>query len=159
MRATSDILVKSPLSGVIAALDTNIGETVGNSTTLALIEPEDGELMAFFDLDPSAVGFVETGQLVQVEISSFPKEQYGVILGKIKSVTSVPLGTGSNQPLNNSAFRAVVELEENVIKTEVGKREIKSGMTVSGDIRVGRKKLYKWITDPILDAINIKNDS
>ncbi len=153
LRADSNILVKSPIVGTIAALNTRLGATVERNTTLAIIEPVNGKIRAYFDLNPATSGFVEKGQLVHVEVSSFPKEQYGTISGKVISVTAAPVAMETSPSNESGAFRAIVELDASYIETERGNRPLKSGMAISGDIQVGKKTLLRWIFAPILKTI------
>src|SRR5439155_16714839 len=86
------IFVLAPMAGRIAALPVATGQPIGAGATLAVITPIGGKLEAELLTPSRAVGFIEPGQEVQLQLQAFPYQRFGILRGDVKSVSRTVLG-------------------------------------------------------------------
>lgn len=81
-------LIRSPVNGVVFDLKpTGPGFVGQGSEPLMKIVPFNA-LKAKVEVDSSKIGFVRTGQIVDVSIDSFPASDFGVVEGRIRRIGS-----------------------------------------------------------------------
>jgi membrane fusion protein len=145
-------LLKSPLDGVVSGLVATVGQTAPAGGTLASIVPTNSVLEAVLYVPSTAIGFIKTGQSVRLSYDAFPYQRFGQYHGVVQSVsqTDVPVNIGGQGGQDRRAFFLVrVKLDSNMVKaygTEVG---LRPGHTLAADIEIDRRKLIRWMLDPL----------
>ncbi|OPZ27477.1 MAG: Hemolysin secretion protein D, chromosomal [Bacteroidetes bacterium ADurb.BinA174] len=91
-----DFLLVSPINGVVTQMgvwsnnqNVNASETIFTVVPLQQKTPK-GKAM----LPAQGAGKVKTGQRVNVRINNFPDQEFGYLIGKVESISSVPTAEG-----------------------------------------------------------------
>ncbi|HEY9596776.1 MAG TPA: HlyD family efflux transporter periplasmic adaptor subunit, partial [Cyanophyceae cyanobacterium] len=136
----------APVDGVVSSLNVkNIGEVVEPSQTVAEVAPKNAPLILLASLPNQEAGFVKAGMSVQVRLDAYPYQDYGLIPGK---VTSISPDTKPDQQLG-SIYQVKVALDRNSVTSEQGSIQFKAGQTASADIIIRRRRIADILLDPI----------
>lgn len=89
-------LIESPIKGKITLTSFwNENQVINAGEILATVIPEDGSEIIVRSVVPIAgLGRVKVGQVVNIKLSGFPYMEFGVIRGRIKSLSLVPVEEG-----------------------------------------------------------------
>lgn len=155
VEASGEILVKAPVSGLIASRLIERGQSVQAGQPLLTVLPVGSRLQAQLLVPSRAVGFITPGDSVVLRYQAFPHQKFGHHRGKVMRVSRnalSPEGLGTlvgNVQGGEPYYRVVVELSEQSI-TAYGKAEpLRPGMLVEADILGERRKLYEWVLEPL----------
>jgi len=136
----------APVDGVISSLNIrNTGEVLQPGQTVAEIAPKDAPLVLSAILPNREAGFVKTGMPVQVKLDAYPYQDYGIVSGK---VTSVSPDTKTDDKFG-SVYRVKIALNRNYVKSEQGQIQFKAGQTASADIVIRQHRIADIFLDPI----------
>jgi HlyD family secretion protein len=136
----------APVAGVVSSLNvSHAGEVVQPGQTLAEISPQDAPLVLSAILPNREAGFVKTGMPVQVKLDAYPYQDYGIVPGK---VTSISPDAKPDQQLG-PVYQVKVSLDRNSVTSEHGSIRFKAGQTASADIIIRRRRIADILLDPI----------
>jgi HlyD family secretion protein len=136
----------APVAGVVSSLNvSHSGEVVQPGQTLAEIAPQDAPLVLSAILANREAGFVKTGMPVQVKLDAYPYQDYGIVSGKVTSISPDAKPDDKLGPV----YRLKVELDRNYVKAEHGTIQFKAGQTASADIIIRRRRIADILLDPI----------
>jgi HlyD family secretion protein len=136
----------APIDGVVSSLNVrNKGEVVQPGQTLAEIAPQNAPLVLSASLPNREAGFVKVGMPVQIKLEAYPYQDYGVISGK---VTSISPDAKLDERLG-LVYRVKVELDRNYVTDNNRHVQFKAGQTGSADIMLRRHRIADILLDPI----------
>ena len=146
----------APVAGTVLSFNVaNTGEVVQPGQTVAEIAPYGAPLVLSALLPNREAGFVEPGMTAQVKLDAYSYQDYGVIPGKVVSVSS---NTIIDQKLGEG-YRVKIELERNYITEDLKKILFKPGQTATAEIVIRRVRIIDVLLDPIKkiekDGINL----
>lgn len=153
--------IKSPISGEIATLNTYQKQNVQKYKPLLTIVPIDNEFEAVLLVPTTDIGFIEVGNEVSIRYDAFPYQKYGQAKGRVKSISSTSFSLLELADIigfeimsqNIGGFYIVnVTLDEQMFNLGNINKKLKTGMTLSADIKLENRKLYQWILDPLLST-------
>ena len=89
-------LISSPVNGKITFTGFwNVNQVIKAGELFATVIPEDpSRIIVRAIVPPAGLGRVRTGQEVNIKLSGFPYMEYGVLKGRIRSISLVPAGEG-----------------------------------------------------------------
>lgn len=133
-------LIRSPVNGVVFDLKpTGPGFVGQGSEPLMQIVPFNA-LKATVDVDSSKIGFVRTGQRVELSIDSFPASDFGVVAGRIQRIGSDALPP--DQLRQTYRFPVEVRLDNQQLRLSSGQAlPLQVGMSLTANIKL-RKVTY-----------------
>jgi len=139
-------VIKSPLAGSITLTRfRNENQVIKPGEILATVIPSSPVNIVVRAIIPiSGFGKIEIGQKVNIKLSGFPYMQYGVLRGKIYSVSQVP-GEGG--------FSADIELTEGMTSTYREKIRFIHEMDGTADIITRDTRLINRFINPIRSTI------
>lgn len=168
----SSLQIKAPVAGSVQALSIiNPGQVVTAGEHIMRILPADAELeVEAFALNKD-IGFIKIGQTAVIKIESFPFTRYGTIEGIVKSVardavpqpdaaqsesnpaqSGRPLGPGGTQRLQNLVFPIIIKPKTLDIIVDGKKVAIGPGMTVSAEIKTGKRRMIEFVFAPFVET-------
>jgi membrane fusion protein len=157
-------ILRAPMDGRVAALPARAGMSVAAGALAAMIVPEgecdensasidarqktidartpDAEpctptLIAELFVPTRAAGFLEVGQEVRLKIDAFPWQKYGVLIGRIRSITSAPILAEDGSPIKPTAelpFVAHIELAETNSVPPKSYMRLRLGMKIQASV-------------------------
>jgi membrane fusion protein len=151
--AQSILLATAPISGRIAAIPVERGQSVTAGTTLAVITPKDSPLSAELYAPSRAVGFIAPGQQVRLMYQAFPYQIFGTGHGVVTSVSRTVLAPDEVQipgvSIKEPVFRVRVALSTTSVSAYGRRSPLEPGMLLSANVIADRRSLMEWLLDPI----------
>ncbi|WP_324171962.1 HlyD family type I secretion periplasmic adaptor subunit [Sulfurimonas sp.] len=143
--------IVSPVDGYILKLDVNTQESVLTSAQkLMTIVPSTVKLRAKVDVENKDIGYVGDKIEALLKIDTFDFQKYGFIHSKLLKISSSSIekeGVGL-------VYEAVLELETNYFLFNGSKKRLKPGMTVTAEMKVGKRKLIEFFIYPAIKYFN-----
>lgn len=138
--------LKAPVDGVVSSLNIrNKGEVVQPGQTVAEVAPQNAPLVVSALLPNREAGFVKTGMPVQVKLDAYPYQDYGIISGKVTSVSPDAKPDQQAGPV----YRVEVALDRNYVRANHQTIQFKAGQTASADITIRQRRIADILLDPI----------
>jgi hemolysin D len=173
-RTLSHMTLRSPLSGIVhASAVTTIGQVVKPSQQLMEIVPEGAPLELIGYVNNADVGFIKTGQRVEIELDTFPYATYGTIPGVVTSVSrdALPADSSKNteqsaaldgsivaqsvaQKTGNIVFAVTVQAKRNSIRIGGRDVQLKPGMAASIDMKTEDRRSIDYLLSPLVDVLS-----
>lgn len=136
----------APVSGTVLSFNVvNTGEVVEPGQTVAEIAPDGAPLVLSALLPDREAGFVERGMTAQVKFDAYSYQDYGVIPGKVISVST---NTKIDEKLGEG-YQVKIELERNYVTEDLKKILFKPGQTATADIVIRRRRIADVLLDPV----------
>ena len=145
-------IILSPVKGKVFNL---IPQSIGYASTLGEnlmnIVP-DGDVEAKVFLSNSDVGFVKNQMEADIRVDAFPFTQFGSIKGKLKFVGDEVLPSDYQNP--EPRFPAYISLSKQFLKKNGNAYKVRSGQSVSVNLKVRDKPVISLLTDAIDKAFD-----
>lgn len=148
--ADTESVVRSPVSGTIAALSARRGQQTYSDRVALTILPEGASLEAELFVPTRAIGFVKPGQRVRLLYDAFPYQKFGFYDGQISEVSKAVV---QHPQAGEAVFVVRVSLEKQHILASGEQVPLQSGMSLAADLILEDRKIWEWVFDPILGAI------
>ena len=140
-------IILSPVKGKVFNL---IPQSVGYASTLGedlmKIVP-DGDVEAKVFLSNNDVGFVKNQMEADIRVDAFPFTQFGSIKGKLKFIGDEVLPPDYQNP--EPRFPAYISLSEQFLMKNGNTYKVRSGQSVSVNLKVRDKPVISLLTDAI----------
>jgi HlyD family secretion protein len=158
--------LKSPSEGYVKDLATHTSGTVAApGTILMTLVPKEERMIAEVWVGNQDIGFVRPGQEVKLKLAPFQFQKYGMIAGRVKQVsadaTEAPSNntrsdalTGRDRPMGPLAFRALVELDTQMLAVDGEKYPVSPGMQVAAEINLGTRTVMEYLLSPVKKAFH-----
>jgi hemolysin D len=162
-------ILRSPIDGTVQQLAIHtIGGVVTPAQLLMSIVPADSHLEVEAMISNRDIGFVSIGQQAEVKIDTFNFTRYGLLQGKVVSVsqdaiirdepnkkqTDKKLGgalSDSSEPEGQELlYSAQVDLETTQMQIEDKLVNLSPGMAVTVEIKTGKRRLIEYLMSPLL---------
>ena len=136
----------APIDGYVSSLNIqNAGVVVQPGQTVAEMAPHNAPLVLSASLPNQEAGFVKPGMPVQVKLDAYPYQDYGVVPGK---VTSISPDAKLDERLG-AVYQLEVALERNYIAANQQKIKFKAGQTATAEVIIRRRRIIDILLDPI----------
>ncbi|PAX57943.1 HlyD family efflux transporter periplasmic adaptor subunit [Brunnivagina elsteri] len=136
----------APVDGVVLSLNVhNSGDIVQPGQTVAAIAPQGVPLILKAVLPNSEAGFVKVGETAQVKFDAFPYQDYGIITGKVASISP---DVKPNEKLG-AVYSVEIELERDRLTANNQIIKFKPGQTATAEIITRHRRIIDVILDPI----------
>ena len=144
-------VVKAPLSGYVQQLVYHTkGGVVETAKPIMNIVPEDYKLEADVMILNKDIGFVRPEQDVEIKIDSFPFTKYGTIKGKVRNIS----GDAVQDEKLGLVFPSRLTLLDNKIKADGQIVQLKPGMSVTAEIKTGKRRVIEYLLSPVMKYLN-----
>lgn len=143
--------VVAPIDGTVQQLAVNtIGGVVTPAQALMLLVPLNSPIEVDARLENKDIGFVKTGQDVEVKVETFPFTRYGTIKGKVINISQDAV----NDDKQGLVFLARIKLEKKAIQVDQKSVPLSPGMIVTAEIKTGRRKVIDYLLSPLMQHAN-----
>lgn len=137
----------APLDGVVQQLAIHtIGGVVTPAQALMAVVPESSagiEVEAM--VQNRDIGFITSGQDVEVKLETFLFTKYGTIPGKVVSVSRDAMADEKRGLI----YPTRISLERNWIEVEGRRMQLGAGMALTAEIKTDRRRLIDYLLSPI----------
>lgn len=140
----------APIDGVVQQLAVHtVGGVVTPAQQLLVVVPKEHQLEVEAWVENKDIGFVRKGQPVEIKVESFPFTIYGIVQGKVVSVSddAVP------QEKVGLIYAARVSMDRSTIQVEGRDVRLSPGMGVTAEIKTGQRRLIEFFLSPLLKSV------
>jgi hemolysin D len=158
----------APADGVVQQLAVHtVGGVVTPAQALAVVVPADSRLEIEAMVSNRDIGFVHAGQDVEIKVDTFNFTRYGLLQGRVLSVSQDAIGRDKPQDKSNDraqgaetatsepkgqelVYSARVSLDRTHINVEEGPVNLSPGMAVTVEIKTGSRRIITYLLSPLL---------
>jgi hemolysin D len=168
-RKTGEQILRSPIAGTVQQLVLHtVGGVVTPAQQLMVVVPADSHLEAEAMISNRDIGFISPGQQAEVKIDTFNFTRYGLLQGKVVSVSQDAIirekpGARSAQAKTGGAlsdtsepegqelvYSTRIALDETQMQIEDKMVRLAPGMAVTVEIKTGTRRLIEFLMSPLL---------
>jgi len=156
----------APVDGTVQQLAVHtVGGVVTPAQQLAVIVPADASLEVEAMISNRDIGFVHVGQEAQIKVDTFNFTRYGLLHGKVLSLSRDAIVRDSPQDRNANAkgaetessepkgqeflYSARVSLDRTQMEVDEGVANLAPGMAVTIEIRTGSRSVMAYLLSPL----------
>lgn len=141
--------VMAPSAGRIAQQSIKLGDAVVVQQPILVLLPDGGEVEAEIFLPSRAVGFLEVGQRVKLQVDAFPYQKFGLVDAEVRFISltalspnEIPYADYGTEPV----YRVLASLQ-----TQKSSRRLplRNGMEFTVRIVLEARTLLEWVFEPV----------
>ena len=144
--------IVAPTSGQLADVLARPGDAVSAGTILATLHRSEAPIEARVYLSSQFAGRAEPGQEAVLKLPTFPSRQFGVLHGRLESITAAPLEPRDVRLVPNlfePVYEARVTLERQYMDAKGRRWPLRPGLGVEATIVESRRTLIGWLLEPL----------
>jgi hemolysin D len=171
---TSMQTLTAPVDGIVQQLAIHtIGGVVTPAQALMLVVPAESRLEIEAMISNRDIGFVEVGQSAAIKIDTFNFTRYGLLQGKVITVSQDAITrdkpqdkagdaargaeTSSSEPKGQElVYAARISVERTQMEIEDKQVKLSPGMAVTIEVKTGARRLISYLFSPLM---RYKHDS
>jgi hemolysin D len=143
--------IVSPVDGHINSLLIHTeGGVVTPAEKLISIVPVNSPLVIKATVLNKDIGFVKKDMPVQIKIDTFDFQKYGMIKGKVKMVSKNSIDDQKLGPI----YEVYITPVDKSLKIEGKNQNISTGMSLSAEIKVGKRRIIEFFIYPLVKYWN-----
>lgn len=161
-------VLTAPVAGAVQQLSVHtVGGVVTPAQSLLVVVPADSRLEIEAMVSNRDIGFVHVGQDVEIKIDTFNFTRYGLIHGKVLSISQDAITrekpqdrsdgqlpgatTTSSEPKGQElVYAARVSLDRTQMQVEENLINLSPGMAVTAEIKTGSRAVISYLLSPLL---------
>lgn len=153
------ITLTAPADAVVLDLaQRSVGSVVREAEPIVTLVPVDVPLEAEVSVGSLDIGRVAVDKEVRIKFDAYPFQKYGTASGTIKTISRDAFppteeGTAAGQPAV-PFFKARVLLADSLLQAPGEPVRLLPGMTVSAEIKVGRRTVISYFLYPLLRGLD-----
>ena len=157
----------APIDGMVQQLAVHtIGGVVTPAQILMLVVPTESQLEIEAMVSNRDIGFVEAGQEAAVKIDTFNFTRYGLLQGKVISISQDAITRNKPQDRGNEApgaettssepkgqelvYAARIAIDRSQMEIENKRVNLSAGMAVTVEIKNGSRSIISYLLSPLL---------
>jgi HlyD family secretion protein len=158
--------LKAPQAGTVKELaTTTVGAVVQPGTVILSLVPANEPLRAEVAVQNRDIGFVKAGQTVRLKLATYPFQKYGMLDGKVETIiadasaegarasgsntTNGPGGAGSSGVADSSAYKAIIRLTGQEMRTNGMSLPLAAGMQLAAEIVEDQRTVLEYLLSPV----------
>jgi HlyD family secretion protein len=158
--------LKAPQAGTVKELaTTTVGAVVQPGTVILSLVPANEPLRAEVAVQNQDIGFVRAGQQVRLKLATYPFQKYGMLDGTVETViadakaestrgagsnvTNAADANGSASVADSSAYKAIVRLAGQEMKTHGLSLPLAAGMQLTAEIVEDQRTVMEYLLSPV----------
>lgn len=149
----------APRAGTVKNLAVHTeGSVVPSGTVLLSVVPAGERLRAEVLISNSDVGFIQPGQDVRVKLMSYPFQRFGTVEGTVEMVGPDAQDEAREEKQQSAQsqgrYRAFVALAEQSLSYEGEHLDLRSGMQVLAEIKLGERSVLEYVLSPVAKTVD-----
>jgi hemolysin D len=143
--------ILSPVEGHISNLFIHtVGGVVTPAQKILSVVPVATPLVIKAVILNKDIGFVAEGLPVSMKIDTFDFQKYGILKGRVRNISKSSI---EDEKLGQ-VYEVFIQPEENELLVEGKKMKISSGMTLTAEIKVEKRRLIEFFIYPIIKYLD-----
>lgn len=163
-RLNSMVTISAPAAGIVLDIASrSVGSVLRETEPLVILAPSEAPLLCEMQLSSSEIGDVAIGDSSLIKVDAFPFQRYGGLHGKIRSISheSHAMSGAPNdlesvankRSVQGGSHRVAIELSSNRIEGLAAGKSLIPGMTCSGEVHIGKRRLINYLLDPLVRGL------
>ncbi|MBR1193829.1 HlyD family type I secretion periplasmic adaptor subunit [Bradyrhizobium sp. AUGA SZCCT0240] len=146
---------------VLSVAKVSVGSVMQSGEQLITLVPSDAPLEVEMRIATADAGYVHAGQKVAIKFDTFPFVQYGMAEGTVRFISPDSFGGGQDTQRgtvvtqgDSSAvfYKARAAIDELKMHGVPGGFQLKPGMTVTADVKAGKRTLLTYLFARVMPA-------
>ncbi len=143
--------ILSPVEGYVSNLYFHtIGGVVTPAQKLMVVVPSGTGLVMKANVLNKDIGFVKEGMPVSIKIDTFDFQKYGILNGTVRSISKHSAEDEKMGPV----YEVFVIPRETTLLVEGKRAPITSGMSLTAEIKVGKRRIIEFFVYPIIKYLD-----
>lgn len=152
-------IVTAPQTGMVTAIQAEIGGHANTTTPLLSILPANTKLEAHLYTPSRSIGFVRTGQKVLIRYQAYPYQKFEHYEGTVGNISRSAMSPNELPPAlagltglygaNEPVYRITVNLLRQTVTAYGEKIPLQPGMQLEANVVIERRSLLEWVLDPL----------
>jgi len=135
--------VRAPVDGIVNRVTVNtVGGVVKAGDTIIELTPNTDRMMLEAKARPSDRAELRVGLPAKIRITAYDVGELGTLSGKVTEVSADTVQDGKMEPY----YRVVIQVDD--LPEAYAGKQIVPGMTITGDVVIGRRTVMRYITAP-----------
>jgi len=162
-------VLTAPVSGMVQQLAVHtVGGVVTPAQTLLVIVPSDSRLEIEAMVSNRDIGFVHAGDDVEIKVDTFDFTRYGLLHGKVLSVSSDSIvrdlpsdksadpktagaASSTSEPKGQElTYAARISLDRMQMQVEDKMVNLSPGMAITAEIKTGSRRIISYLLSPLM---------
>jgi len=146
------MVINAPVAGKITAVTVNVGQRIDPAKPLFSIIPDGSDLQVNLYLPTRSIGFLKTGQSVNISYTAFPYQKFGTYSGIISQIAGsviMPGEPASGMTFQEPVYKVTAALENQYVRAYGEEIPLRSGMILSADVILNKRSLFEWLLEPV----------
>ncbi|NNJ91846.1 MAG: HlyD family type I secretion periplasmic adaptor subunit [Gammaproteobacteria bacterium] len=142
----------APVDGIVQNVATHTqGAIVPAGTVVLSVVPSTDPLKAEVLVDNKDVAHIKPGMPVRVKVASYEFQKYGMLDGQVETISPDAINEEGNPLMKN--YRVLIDLGKQFIEREGKQFDLRPGMQVISEIRLGTRTVMDYLLSPIQRAV------
>jgi hemolysin D len=143
----------APVAGIIQQLAIHsVGGVVTPAQPLMIVVPDSADgaqtVTAEISIANQDIGFVNTGQIAEVKLETFPYTKYGTVKAKVDIVTADAV----TDEKKGSFYPATITLAQKDMLIDGKRVKLSPGMNITAEIKTGQRRVIEYLLSPVQRA-------
>jgi hemolysin D len=141
----------APVSGAVQQLAIHtVGGVVTPAQPLLVVVPQEDTVEAEAMLENKDIGFVKAGQDAAVKIETFNYTKYGLINGKVQTVSLDAI----QDEERGLVYAARIKLDRHTMQVEGKTVNLTPGMAVTVEIKTAQRRVIEYFLSPLIQHVS-----
>ena len=146
-----DQSIYAPIDGKLMSFAVNtIGGVVSSGQQLAIVVPMDTPLIIEASLQNQDIGFVHVDQRVAVKVDTFAFQRYGLLEGKVVSISPDAIQDENTGALTYK-MRVAIDSNKSSKETTI---PLQPGMSITSEVKTGDRRIISFFLDPLIAGLD-----
>ena len=112
------------------------------------------DIEAVVNVDPKDIGWLKVGNEAKVKLDAYPFQRYGTLNGKLRTISEDTFSEQQGALGGSRSFYHVQLALSGRLLPRAGEYRLVPGMQVTAEIKVGRRRIIEYLTDPLIKALD-----
>ena len=130
------------------------GSAVREAEAVITLVPLGVDIEAMVNVDPKDIGWLRGGTDAKVKLGAYPFQRYGTLDGKLRTISEDTFSEQQGALGGNRNFYHVQLALSGRLLPRAGDYRLVPGMQVTAEIKVGRRRIIEYLTDPLIKALD-----
>jgi len=143
--------ITAPTDGYIDKLLIHtIGGIVTPAQELIALTPIEKPLLIKAQVLNRDIGFIKTGMPVSIKIDTFDFQKYGILKGKVKSISQNSI----NDEQLGLVYEVYIQPEQDTLIVDGKEQKISTGMTLNAEIEINERRIIEFFIYPLIKYLD-----
>ncbi len=145
--------IQAPISGWVSNFSLKLGQQIKPDKSILDIIPDHNQFIVQLAIPASQIGYVHAKDNITLRYDAYPDQTTALMIGQIETINqtiSTETDNRYRQTYAEPYYKAIATLPQQDVLVAGVKYPLHLGMGCSAVIQGARKKIWRWIVDPLI---------